>query len=219
MRVCLPVCLVALACLTCQVAQGQIVASAGANGVGTQTNFEDFESYAPFSGPGNPFSSPGGFDFDLPSGGGAFVIWNGGGVVLPTNTLYQNGGAASMTSIKLTGGADIFSLEFDVGNGYGSNPEDVWIRAYDNGVYTGFEFDFVNTPAGTFTVTNAGTAFDEIRVQAWFAFANRAPNEDQFGAVSIDNIRAFTSAVPEPTVGLLSVLASAIGLARFRRRK
>ena len=212
--------LVAIACFACNAANAQIVFSVGANATGTQTNYEDFESYGAFSGPGNPFSSPGGFDFDLPDGGGSFVIWSPNGVVLPTGqTLYQNGGASSMTSIKLTSGADMSEMELDIGNGYGANPQTAWIRAYDNGAYTGYEFDFLSTPAGTFTVSDAGTAFDEIRVQAWFNNYVRTPFENQYGAAEVDNITAFT-AIPEPSsIAALSVLGLVGAVVYLRRRK
>ena len=213
--------LAAIACCACNAANAQIVASVGANATGTQTNFEDFESYSPFSFPGQPFTSVGGFDFDLPDGSGSFVIWAPNGVVLLTGqTLYQNSGAFSMTSIRLTSGSDMDELELDIGNGYSANPQTVWIRAYDNGAYTGYEFDFLSIPAGTFTVSNAGTAFDEIRVQAWFDSYVRTPFENQFGAVEIDNITAFTTAVPEPSaIAALSVLGLVGAVVGLRRRK
>ena len=213
--------LAAIACCACNAANAQIVASVGANATGIQTNFEDFESYSPFAFPGQPFTSVGGFDFDLPDGGGFFVIWSPNGVVLPTGqTLYQDGGAFSMTSIRLTSGSDMDELELDIGNGYSANPQTVWIRAYDNGAYTGYEFDFLSTPAGTFTVSNAGTAFDEIRVQAWDDSYVRTPFENQFGAVEIDNITAFTTAVPEPSaIAALSVLGLVGAVVGLRRRK
>ena len=214
--------LAAIACCACNAANAQIVASVGANATGTQTNFEDFESYAPFDYPGQPFTSVGGFDFDLPDGGGSFVIWSPSGVILTTGqTLYQNGGANSMTSIRLTSGSDMDELELDIGNGYFASPipQTVWIRAYDNGAYTGYEFDFLSTPAGTFTVSNAGTAFDEIRVQAWHNLYVRTPFESQYGAVEIDNITAFT-AVPEPSaIAALSVLGLVGAVVGLRRRK
>ena len=77
-----------------------------------------------------------------------------------------------------------------------------------------------STPAGTFTVSNAGTAFDEIRVQAWFDSYVRTPFENQYGAVEIDNITAFTTAVPEPSsIAALSVLGLVGAVVGLRRRK
>ena len=197
-----------------QVATADIIAQLGPRDFDTITNTEDFQSYGDFESPGEPFSSPGGFDFDLP-GGGSFVIWGGSGEVgFPTRSLYQNGGAPSMTSIQLTGGGDIDQIQFEAANGFGpASPHNVWIRAYNDGLPAGFDFEFTAEIITTITVWSAGTVFDELRVQSY------GPNpierrEEQIGAISIDNL-IVGQGVPAP--GALALLAL-VGVTARRRR-
>ena len=202
-------------CLTA-TALADIIAQSGPRGFDVITNAEDFESYAPFEDPGTPFSSPNGFDFDITPRNGAFVIWGPGGVGFPTNSVYQNGGANGMTSISLTGGGDINQIQLDAANGFGpADPHFLWIRAYNNGAPTGFDFDFNVAAGSTLTVWSTdGTIFDELRIQSY------GPNpsnhdEGEFGAISIDNIFV-GQGIPAP--GAIALLAVA-GFAPRRRRR
>ena len=219
MKLCVVLGLVAIACGAGNVANAQIVASVGATATGTITNFESFESYG-ISSPGNPFSSPGGFDFDLPWGGGAFVTIIPG-VSLPSTTLYQNGGALSMTSIRLTSGANMSAVELDVGNGFTTLTQEVYFRAYDNGLWTGDEFSFFGVPVGLFTIEALGAStFDEVRVQTFFNGYGHISSETQYGAAEIDNVHAYTTAIPEPSsIAALSVFGLIGAVVYLRRRK
>lgn len=204
--------LVAMAVIA-NAAHADIFGQVGALGFDVVTNTEDFESYAQFEDPGTPFSSPGGFDFDLDSG--AFVIWGFDGVGFPTNSVYQNGGASAMTQISMTDGSDIPAIQFDVANGFGpADPQNVWVRTYNNGVATGFDFQFNSMAApDTITIWSDGTAFDEIRVQAYNV--DIGGDEAQYGAASIDNMMVGT---PIPAPGVLALFGLA-GLAARRRRR
>ena len=219
MKLCVVLGLVAIACGAGNVVNAQIVASVGATATGTITNFESFESYGN-SSPGNPFSSPAGFDFDLPSGGGVFITL-APGLSLPTTTLYQNGGAFSMTSIRLTSGANMSAVELDVGNGWGSVSQEVYFRAYDNGLWTGDQFSFFGVPVGLFTIEALGAStFDEVRVQAFNNGYGHISSETQFGAAEIDNVHAYTTAIPEPSsIAALSVFGLIGAVVYLRRRK
>lgn len=205
----------AAAALITSTANAQIFGQVGPLGFDVVTNFEDFQSYVDFEDPGAPFSSPNGFDFDLT--GGIFVIWGkGGGVGFDTRSLYQNGGATGMTEIRMTDGSDIQSIEFQVSNGFGpADPHNVWVRAYNDGLPTGFDFDFSGMPsAAVITIWSFDKVFDEIRVQSYGATAI-GHDELQFGAASIDNV---TVGTPIPAPGVLALFALA-GLASRRRRR
>ena len=198
-------------------ALADIMAQSGPRGFDNITNTEDFQSYGDFEDPGTPFSSPGGFDFDITDNGGSFVIWAGdGGVGFNTRSLYQNGGANGMTTVSLTSGGDINQIQFDAANGFGpADPHNVWIRAYNNGSPAGFDFEFFVAAGSTLTVWSTdGTVFDELRVQSYGATAIEGL-ETQFGAVSIDNI-IVGQGMPAP--GAIALLAVA-GLAPRRRRR
>jgi hypothetical protein len=214
-------------CFSTATVEASILAQVGPKGFGTITNSEDFESYGAFDSPGQPFSSSG-FTFDLPDFDPqttiGFVIWEAGGDVgHATQSLYQDGGAYSMTSIALSSNADIEQIEFDVANGYGRGPQNVWVRAYNNGAATGFDFAF-NTLAwpSTISVWTNGTVFDEIRVQSYIDSNSIQGNESQFGAASIDNVKVGTlqNAIPEPGSLLVwGVLGLAsVGLTNRRRK-
>jgi len=198
-------------------ATADIEAQSGPRAFDDVFNTEDFQSYGDFEVPGTPFSSPGGFDFDITPRNGAFVIWAGdNGVGFPTRSLYQNGGANGMTSIRLSDGSDINQIQLDAANGFGpADPHNVWIRAYNNGAPTGFDFEFNVPSASTLTVwSTGGTAFDELRIQS-YGDTGIEGLEDQFGAVSIDNI-IVGQGVPAP--GAIALMAVG-GMALRRRRR
>ncbi len=128
-----------------------------------------------------------------------------------------------MLSIAKTNGDTLSALEFSVGNGYGALTQSVWIRAYNNGSYTGYSAFYSSIAvAQRFTVATSGTDFDEVRVQASLAGV-LDPNgaESQYGAVAIDDVVAFgasPAAVPEPA-SLAMWGAGAIGAFAIRRRR
>lgn len=201
----------------CSVAFGDIFATNGSVGFNSITNSEDFESYADFAFPGDPFDSPGGMHFQSEFNND-LVIWGaGGGVGFPTRCLYQNGGGNAMLSISLTSGGDIVNqIELDVANGFGpADPHNVWVRAYNNGAPVA-DFDF-NGIAASSTISvwaTGGSVFDELRVQSYGSNANNH-NEADFGAVSIDNVKM---GIGVPAPGTFALLGLS-GLVATRRRR
>ena len=195
---------------------------------------EDFESYDIFTDPREQadspkFNSPGGFTFDLPSdySGLGFVIAPPNSVGFATKSLYQNGGATNMTSIKLTNGDDISHIELKVSNGFIKDgvspldPHNVWVRTYNDGIATGYDFEFSGiAPAETISVWAKGKVFDELRIQAYANKIFRA--EHQWGAVAIDDIIVGTSdlskSVPEPT-SIISLLLVGLATTKTLSRK
>ena len=130
-----------------------------------------------------------------------------------------------MTSIKLTSGANMAGLQFNIANGYTSTPmESVWIRTYEDGVYTGYEYTNQSVSRGAgFSIVSAGNAFNEVRVQSALSYKNgtyyglQFKSESETGAVSIDNLVAF-SAIPEPTTFSLLGFGAVIAAIHRRRR-
>lgn len=224
----LTVACVAILVATAGQVQAGIMAQIGSLGSGTITNFEDFDGgeFTDLGLPGNSFSSIAGLSFDLPVGG--FITWSGDGSVgFNTRSLYQSGGANSMTSISLTSGANIKQIELDIANGYGpASPQNIWVRAYNDGFATGDDFVFSLSAPGTIAVwTDGGTVFDELRVQS-YGFSTPSLNESQFGTASIDNVTIFSSnpapvPVPEPTslaiFGIMGLTACGVRRRRSKR--
>lgn len=192
---------------------GDILAQVGSAGFDTITNSEDFQSYGDFDFPSDPFDTASGFHLGGSTGG--LVIWGGDGALgFPTRSLYQNGGSNAMMYITLTSGANLPAIQLDIGNGFGANPQNVWVRAYNNGSPVA-DFDFDGLPiAGTLSVyATGGSQFDELRVQSYGSNANNH-NESDFGAIAIDNIKVGT--IPAP--GAFALLGLG-GLAAARRRR
>ncbi len=201
-------------------ADATILAQVGPGNFGGITATENFEGFSAPVFPGEPFSS-GGFTFDLPSGGGSFAIAGPPFTGFPTKALWQNGGASSMTSIVMTDGSDINQIQFDISNGFApGNLQFIWLRSYNNGAPTLFDFDFDIVKPSILTMWSDGAmVFDEVRVQSYGTAFNRNLHiESIAGSASIDNVIVGTvvSAVPEPgTLGLLGLGLAALG---FRRR-
>jgi hypothetical protein len=201
-------------------AEASILAQIGPKTFGSVSHSEDFEGFTAFDLFGTNLSSASGFEFNLTSG--ELIIWSGPGVGLPTKSLYQNGGANSMTSIALTSGANIDQIQFDVGIGFfGATQQNVWLRAYNNGIAAGFDFVFngLSQPS-TISVWTNGTVFDELRVQSYSSNAGVQELEGQYGAAAIDNIMVGTSQSTIPEPGALTVwsVIGVVGL-MVRRRK
>jgi hypothetical protein len=189
-----------VAALLAAPASATPIATLGGSVSGTILASEDFEGLV---GSDITTLTSGGFIFTIPTGDGRIST----GFGLPGQSLYQSGGAATMTRIALDTGSDLDQLQFDISNGFGpSSPQFIWIRTYLNGSPTGVDFDFDVAAPSTFLISDdgVGTGFDEVRVQAYIQGAVRDQHsETNFGAAAIDNVFA---AVPEPGTGLLVVL-------------
>lgn len=113
------------------------------------------------------------------------------------------------------------AVELDVGTGFSSLLQEVYFRAYDNGLWTGDQFSFFGVSPGLFTVEAFGSStFDELRVQSFFNGYGHISSETQFGAAEIDNVHAYTAAIPEPSsIAALSVLGLIGAVVCLRRRK
>jgi hypothetical protein len=139
------------------------------------------------------------------------------GAVGGVDGLYQNGGSHGHIGVTLNSGAAFGGVQFDLGNGFGANPQFVWVRTLNDGLFTGFEFDFDTAAPGTISILSAGTDFDEI--QLWVS--NSSVTRDghsltMSSAASIDNIKVGT--VPEPNTLILLTLGMA-GLGYGRKSK
>ena len=113
------------------------------------------------------------------------------------------------------------AVELEVGNGWSTLTQEVYFRAYDNGSWTGDEFSFFGVPVGLFTIEAFGAStFDEVRVQAFNNGYGHISSETQFGAAEIDNVHAYTTAIPEPSsIAALSVFGLIGAVVYLRRRK
>jgi hypothetical protein len=208
--------LMLLAC-TATSASAAIVAQVGSRGFSSISNFENFDGGdfgvdPDFFFPADRFSvaSASGFSFGYSAvDGPGYVVWPGtGDVGFGSRSLYQDGGAGAMATIALTDGSDIQQIELDVSNGFGpTDPANVWVRAYNNGVATGFDFIFSLASGATVSVWSNGSAFDELRI-ASYADSAVSGNEAQFSAVSFDNVTVGVGGtVPEPSSLVLAGLA------------
>ncbi len=205
-----------------------IIATGGPQKFATITAEENFQSFDDFYSPSNPFST-GGLTFKGLTFQNALIIWPEGNtsVGFPTRSLYQNGGINSMLQISLSNGDDLQQLQFDVGNGAGRNPEFIWLRAYNNGAPSGFDFDFTIPESSTLAIwTDDTTQLDEIRIGAYLTASDRdAHDETGYSVVSIDNVIAGTRGVPttdipEPfTITLFGVSLAGLLSASHRRKK
>lgn len=196
-------------------AHAGIVAQAGAQSFATVTASEDFESFAPFASPTNPFSS-GGFNFGLPGTAGlGFIVWSGPGFSMSSQFLYNNGGGKSILDISLTSGANFDQLQFNVDYGALINPIYVWLETFNNGAPTGYNFDFDVAGGTALSVrTDGSTDFDEVRVATYRTSAVRDQhNEQSPEATAIDNVIAGTRtniAAPEPlTISIFGAVSRA----------
>ena len=182
------------------------------------SNFEDFESY--IGSVDDPLLTPNGFTFDCDCD---FVVGNLG---TGSQGLYQNGGSSSMTSVRLTSGANLSAISMVNGNGWGPiDPDQIWVRAYNNGSPVA-SFQFPDIPlASTIAVwADSGSQFDEVRIQS-YGSVGITENEAQYGAIAIDDVTAGTAepAAPVPVAGLpglavLIFLVMLLGVAFLRRR-
>jgi len=210
-------------------ANADIILIEAAQDFGSITNSENFDGGDFGIDPGHFFpsdlynvTSASGFSFgyttDVRSG---FIVWSGDGAVgFDTRSLYQNGGAEAMVTISLTSGADIEQIQFDVSNGFGpADPHNVWVRSYNDGIATGFDFELSIASGGTISMSAmSGMVFDEIRI-ASYANSSIMQDESQFSAISIDNLFVGTRTVPEPgTLALFGIGLFGMGLSRRRKK-
>jgi hypothetical protein len=124
--------------------------------------------------------------------------------VWPQGVLYQNP-THGYVGISLTSGGDFDAIQITVTDGWGQDgSEFIWIRAFNDGAFTGFEFDLDlihlddKAAPGIFTVASDGTKFDELRVTASYIASIRDEhdlinnvsalrlNEIQLGSVTVD---------------------------------
>ncbi|MCA9506034.1 MAG: PEP-CTERM sorting domain-containing protein [Myxococcota bacterium] len=139
--------------------------------------------------------------------------------------IYPNGGADSMISIRLNvAGRDGFGqFQLDVSNAAGigtGDPQYVWLRAYNDGMPTGFDFDFDVTRPTTLTIwSEGGSVFDEIRVQSYTTAAIRDLHVETTAGGAI--VGAFFAGeplpVPEPGTAALMGLGLALLATRSGR--
>jgi hypothetical protein len=209
-----------VAILIANTSMAAITARVGGASITDATNFEDFETYS--SSQGKPLVTPSGFTFDCATCD-FFVSQYGTG----SQALYQNGGSTSMTTIKLTSGADIAAISLVNGNGWSQqDPDNIWVRAYNDGSPIA-SFQFPSIPlASTITIqSDSGSVFDEVRIQSYRFGETINENESQYGAIAIDDITvgagAFSSATPVPTMSVwgLVILAGLLASIGFSRRR
>ena len=186
------------------------------------SNFEDFENYS--GSPGEPLLTPSGFTFDC-----ANCTFNANQYGTDGQSLYQNGGSASMTSISLTSGADIAAISMVNGNGWGpQDPDTIWVRVYNDGSPFASAMYSSIPLASTITVwADDGSVFDEVRIQSYHYGDPIEADESQFGAIAIDNITVGSMgssvSVPVPAQNqwglmVLILLVGGIGFLMQRRR-
>jgi hypothetical protein len=130
-----------------------------------------------------------------------------------TPSCYFNGGKQDIMSITRLGGGDFSTVEMQVGNGFGADPQFIWARAFNNGSPVG-DFDIDLAAGGILGMTGGG--FDEFRIAVYSDAGTRDQhNEANYGAGAVDNF-AWKGAVPAPGAAALLGLA---GLAAGRRRR
>ena len=208
-----------VAALSANTSLAAIYASTSGPAITGVTNTEDFESYS--GSPGEPLVTSSGLTFDC--GNCSFHISFYGG----SNTLYQNGGSTSMTSIMLTSGADISAISMVNFNGFGNqDPSNIWVRAYNNGSPVA-SFPLPDTPlASTITVwADGGSVFDEVRIQAYNTPGTIDEDEAQYGAIAIDDVivgqappSGAARSIPTLSFWGIGILAGVLSLIGMRRR-
>ena len=199
-------------------AMAAINASTSGPAISNPTNTEDFESIVNL---GVPYVALSGFTFDCATC--SFVGSNYGG----SETLYQNGGSTSMTTVSLTSGNDISAISMENYNGFSDTISQIWVRAYNNGSAVA-SFPLADVPIGsTITVwADNSSIFDEVRIQAYRETDPINEDEAQYGAIAIDNVIAGSAvradrATPVPTMSIwsLGILISLLGVIGIRRRR
>lgn len=126
---------------------------------------------------------------------------------------YFNGGAQDVLGVKKSNNSDFNTVEMQVGNGQGADPQYVWIQALKNGVQVG-SFDVDLSPQGAILGMTGG-GFDEFRIQTYNNPGDRNLHvETTFGAGAVDNVG--WNAVPTPGAAALLGLG---GLMAGRRRR
>jgi MYXO-CTERM domain-containing protein len=143
--------------------------------------------------------------------GGGFWGYDGGGD--GTVDCYFNGGQNDIMSVTKLDGTDFNTIEMQVGNGFGANPQYIWVRAFNNGGLVD-EFNVDLAIGGILGMTGGG--YDEFRIAVYNDPTIRDQRvETNYSAGSIDNF-GWNDPIPAPGAAALLGLA---GIAAGRRRR